>query len=85
MHLILGILTMCGVMTISDWQAIKGFSNLAISCELHLVWSLLLVTSSCHILESQHIRLSNQITILWNLCVQAPAAWCMRGVGFIAF
>ena len=43
------------------------------------------MTHSCHILKSQHIRLSNQITILWNLCVQAPKAWCMRGVGFVAF
>jgi len=33
MHLILRILTMCGVMTISDWQAIKGYYNLVISCE----------------------------------------------------
>lgn len=32
-HVILGILTMCGVVTISDWQAMKGFSKLVISCE----------------------------------------------------
>jgi hypothetical protein len=33
MHLILGILAMCDVVTISDWQAVKGFSKLVISCE----------------------------------------------------